>query len=289
MDDLRDETYLAAIAALEGKPPLERLLRRGDQRRLIAEAADWYLSQHDGPVSRSGACVIVTAGPTGAGKTTTVANAVSDLARRRVIDPDMAKRYLAQWCAEHGLYPDLLATILSDDRTLQPMELAPLLQTMSIEVTNSVRRAALASSEDVVLAATLSSATYGDRLLRSLAKAPAYTELLIVSVETSRATAHERVRSRWWAERGSDPLGGRLVTPQAIDAFYGSNDNMSRCRHNAMALLEVVRSEKTEFKRVSMISYDGDDLAFVDSDPPRPLTRPSVITLPPGSTGANPS
>jgi hypothetical protein len=208
MSELRDKTYFAAIGALDKQTPLQDVISRGDQRRLIAGAADWYLAEHKGTLGRGGTCVVVTAGPAGSGKTTVVKAAVADWERRRVIDPDIAKRYLARWCVERGLYGDVLGTVLPDGRTMQPMELAPLLQTMSIEVANSVRRVTLASGEDVIMEATLGSESYGERLLRSLAKAADYTDLLIVSAEISRAAAHERARSRWWGDRWTDALGG---------------------------------------------------------------------------------
>jgi hypothetical protein len=197
--------------------------------------------------------------------------AVPDLERRRVIDSDLAKRYLAQWCVDHGVYVDLLATVLPDGRSLQPLGLSPLLQTVSTDVFAAVRHEAFASSEDVVLEATLSSPSFGERLVQSLFKAPNYTELFIVSAETNRSAAHQQARSRWWEGRDTDPLGGRMVTPAAIDSAYGGIDAISVCRDNAIALLKLIRSGQTGLQHASMIAYNDGELAFADNDPPRVL------------------
>jgi predicted kinase len=207
-------------------------------------------------------------GPPGGGKTTVRELAVPDLEHRRVIDSDVVKRYLAQWCVEHGVYVELVAEPLPDGRTVQPMGLAPLLQTVSTDATNAVRRIAFADGEDVVIEATLASSSYGERLLLSLAKAN-YTDLLVVSAETDYETARERVRSRWWSERDSDPLGGRLVRPEAIDFIYVNDVGVSVCRANAMALVRTVRSGQTALDRASLVAYDDGVLAFADNEPPR--------------------
>ena len=268
MADLRDETYLAAVAAVDGQPALNTLLSRGDRRRLVTDAAVWYLAQHDGLVSHTGTCVVLTAGPPGAGKTTVRELAVADLAHRRVLDSDIAKRYLASWCVEHGLYGSLSTLVLPDGRPLQPLGLAPLLQTVSTEVINAVRHEAFATGEDVVIEATLASPSYGERLLLSLAKAE-YTDLLVVSAETTRAEAHERVRDRWWLDRCADPLGGRLVGPETVDLAYAQDDAVSVCRAHAIALVERVRAGESTLDRASLVAYDDGKLAFADSDPPR--------------------
>jgi hypothetical protein len=142
---------------------------------------------------------------------------------------------------------------------------------MSTDVFAAVRHEAFASSEDVVLEATLSSPFFGERLIKSLSKATHYTELFIVSAETGRVTAHQNARSRWWEGRNTDLLGGRMVTPAAIDSAYGDSDTVSLCRDNAKALLELVRSGRTGLQHASMLAYNDGELAFADNDPPRVL------------------
>ncbi|MCL2424579.1 MAG: zeta toxin family protein, partial [Micrococcales bacterium] len=218
MPEIRDATWTAAASLVRGGVPLDRLLTRGDQRRLVRQTRDWYL-ESQGAATRSGTCVVVTAGPPGAGKSTILPAAVSDLAARLLIDPDEAKTYIARWCVEHGPYDDLLSQTLPDGDPLRPLELSPLLQTMSTEACNAVRRTALADGTDVAIQATMASTAYGERLLQSLAKAD-YDHLFLVSAETDRDTAHTRAKNRWWTSRHDGELGGRLVLPETIDAVY---------------------------------------------------------------------
>jgi hypothetical protein len=201
--------------------------------------------------------------------------AVPDLADRRVIDPDLAKEYLAAWCVDQGLYGTLLESALPGGQPLLPLDLSPLVHTMSTAIANAVRRESLSRGEDVVIAATMSSGQFADRLMLSLAKA-AYSELLIVSVETDRATAHERAKQRWWEARVGGGLGGRLVRPDVIDLAYRSSDTISACRANATALVSKVRAGKTNLSRASMVIYD-DAALDADSSPLR-ACRPLLNT-----------
>lgn len=269
MSDLRERTHAAACAAVRAGAPLDRLLARGDQRRLIRQASDWYLDAFAGRAARNGTCVVVTAGPPGAGKSSILSSAVPDVASRLVIDPDLAKEHLARWCAADGRYDDLLSTMLPDGGSLTPLELSPLLQTMSTEVCNTVRRAAFAKAIDVVVESTMASPAHGERLLLSLAKAD-YEELMIVSVETDLDTAHARSVERWWAGRGeATGLGGRLVLPETIDAAYPGSRARSACRDNARALVGTIRMGLTTLERVTIAEYDTGTLVRLDADPPR--------------------
>lgn len=272
MAELRDQTHQAALAAVRSGTPLSDMLSRGDQRRLAREVRDWYLDSHAGEATRGGTCVVATAGPPGAGKSSILPAAIPDLATRLVIDADIAKQYLARWSAEHELYPDLLGTPLPDGDAVRPLELSPLLHTMSTESTNLIRRDALAGHLDVVIEGTMASPAFGERLLLSLAKAD-YGELLIVSAETDRSTAHERAVERWWAGRQDDPgLGGRLVLPETIDAAYAASAQTSLCRANARALVATIRTRQTPIDSVTIAEYDDGRLARIDADPPRAIT-----------------
>lgn len=271
-NELRDRTHQALIAAIRAGAGLETLLPRSDQRRLVREVSQWYLDMH-GTATRNGSCVVVTAGPPGAGKSSLLSSAVPDLASRMVIDPDIAKDCLAQWCVDHDVYGDLLSTGLPDGGTVKPLELSPLLQTLSTESCNSVRRVALAARTDVVIESTMASPAFGERLLLSLAKAD-YDKLFIVSVEVDRVTAQSRAVSRWWQGRQGDPaLGGRLVLPETVAAAYPAEegDRESFCRRNARALVGIIRAGGTVIDKVSLAEYEDGALTRLDADQPRPV------------------
>lgn len=106
MSDLRFETHRAALAEIGRLAALDQLMTRGDRRRLVREARDWYLETRSSNATRNGTCVVVTAGPPGAGKTSTLRSAVEDLSARLVIDADVAKEFLARWCLSAGMYGD---------------------------------------------------------------------------------------------------------------------------------------------------------------------------------------
>ncbi|GII98985.1 hypothetical protein Slu03_13630 [Sediminihabitans luteus] len=154
---------------------------------------------------------------------------------------------------------------------MRPLDLSPLLQTVSTEVANTVRHDALAQRMDIVLEATMASPAYGERLLLSLAKAD-YQALAIVSVETDQESAHARAVERWWTGRRADPeLGGRLVLPETIDAAYPDAGSASICRTSARSLAETIRAGGTAIERVTIAEYDDGALARLDADPPRSL------------------
>lgn len=97
-----------------------------------------------------------------------------------------------------------------------------------------------------------------------------YSELVIVSAETNRATAQRRAVERWWAGRQDGPaLGGRLVLPETIDAAYAASDEASRCRANARALVATIRAGGTTIDSVTIAEYDVGQLARIDADPPQ--------------------
>lgn len=269
MRELRDRVHTAALAVVQGGTALDKLLTRSQQRSLVRDVRDWYLDAHAGAATTDGTCIVVTAGAPGAGKTPALRSAVADLGTRFVIDPDVAKEYLAHWCIDEGIYSELLTTEMPDGLPFMPLELSPVLQTMSTEACNAVRRVAFAAGMDVVIEATMASPAYGERLLQSLAKAD-YEQLLIVSVETDRATAHERAISRWWTGRQTEhQLGGRLVLPSVIDALYPTDSQVSVCRDNARSLLATIRAGGSSLENASLVEYGDDILTAVDADPPR--------------------
>jgi len=277
MSDLRDEVHAAVLMAISGESPLDLVLTPVQRRRLVRDARDWYLETHAGSATRGGTCVVVTAGPPGAGKSSTLSTAVEDVRSRLVIDADVAKEFLARWCVVEGVYDTVLSRVLSDGRSVMPLDLSPLLQTMSTEVCNAVRRTALEGGLDIVVESTMSTPAYGERLLLSLAKADC-RRLFIVSVETDRATAHERACARWWAGRLDDhELGGRLVSPDAIDASFGGSDAVSSCRANARDLVRIIRCGDSALDAVTLMEYDDGILTAVDADPPTSVDRAGSI------------
>lgn len=274
MAEPRDETHDAALAVVRRGASLDSLLTRSELRHLVREARDWYVDAYADGVGRRGTCVVVTAGPPGAGKSSILSTAIDDLTTRLVIDADLAKDYLARWCAGEGRYDDLLGTPLPDSGVFRPRELSPLLQTTSTEVCNAVRRAALMDRLDVVIEGTMASPAYGDRLLQSLAKAD-YDRLHIVSVETDRATAGKRAVQRWWQGRNDDPeMGGRLLLPETIDHAYTAGRERSVCRANARALATTIRAGGTAVDHVTIAEYDDGALTLLDADPPRSVKHP---------------
>jgi hypothetical protein len=185
-----------------------------------------------------------------------MSSAIPDLASRLVVDPDIAKAFLARWCVEHGIYSDILGSMLPDGQRMMPLELSPLLHTVSTEVANAVRREAFSAHMNVVAAATIASPGYGQRLLLSLAKA-AYTALVIVSVETDKTTAQTRAIQRWWTGRTDGSyLGGRLVDPDVIDAAYPADGSPSLCRTNAKALADHIKAGETWIDTVHFVEYN---------------------------------
>jgi predicted ABC-type ATPase len=277
MSELRDEVHAVALTAISGERPLDVILTRAERRRLVRVARDWYLETHAESVTRGGTCVVVTAGPPGAGKSSTLSTAVEDVRSRLVIDADVAKEFLARWCVDAGTYSAVLSKILPDGRSVMPLDLSPLLQTVSTEVCNAVRRSALESGLDIVVESTMSTPAFGERLLLSLAKA-ACRQLIIVSVETDRETAHERARARWWAGRLDDhELGGRLVSPEAVDAGFSDGDTVSSSRICARDLVRIIRSGGSTLDAVTLMEYDDGTLVAVDADPPTSVDRAASI------------
>ncbi|MFD6447158.1 zeta toxin family protein [Promicromonospora sp. NPDC060204] len=276
MGEPRDEVHAAALTVISGEMPLDAVLTSAGRRRLVRDARDWYLDAHAGNVTRGGTCVVVTAGPPGAGKSSTLSAAVEDVRSRLVIDADVAKEFIARWCVVDGVYDVALSQVLPDGRDVMPLDLSPLLQTLSTEVCNAVRRNALESGLDIVVESTMSTPAYAERLLLSLAKADC-RRLSIVSVETDRDTAHERARARWWAGRLDDhELGGRLVSPGAIDAAFGSGE-VSSCRANARELVRIIRRGDSTLDAVTLMEYDDGILTAVDADPPTSVDRAASI------------
>lgn len=269
MNDVAIESiHSAVIATVERAPVLDSLLTRGDQRRLVRAVRDWYIETYAESVARDGTCVVVTSGPPGAGKSSALGSAV-DTGSKLVIDPDIAKEQLARWCVVEGVYGDLLSTVVSDGRPIMPLELSPLLQTLSVETCNATRRTAFDRRMDVVLEATMASPNYGDRLLKSLAKSD-YVEMLVISVEVDRDTAHRRARQRWWSGRIENmELGGRLVLPDVIDAAYPPDGAASRCRDNARRLVSEVHSEAGFLRSATLLEFHGSTLTGMSAAPLR--------------------
>lgn len=193
-------------------------------------------------VSAGGRAVVVSAGPPGAGKTE-VLGALS-LSGFRVIDPDVAKDMLLDEADRHDLLDYRYEFVLPDGGPVGLRELAAHVHTLSIRVTDVVRRLALAAGENVIIDGTLSwrplTGLYIDELFNA-----GYEGLEVVDVETSLEIALARTKERWWAGRQDDSrFGGRFVPDEAVKRCYDDGQpTESKCAANALILAERAADE----------------------------------------------
>jgi predicted ABC-type ATPase len=199
---------------------------------LLAE----HLATRPVPDDEGALAVVVTAGPPGSGKTTTLAR-MRDLEGYRHIDADDFKDPLLERAAADGLLDHWTEHVLGDGRPVQPRELAGFVHAESTAVADTLRRRSLRNGENIVVHGTLSSVDYLDDLLSELDDA-GYDRLRIVDVEVPFRVAVDQATERWWRvrERGDDPLGGRFVPASDIRSYYPEDQPTSVCRVNASAL-----------------------------------------------------
>lgn len=254
-DKFRAEIHAEALEVVRSVPPLQELLTRGEQRRLIKSTAAAYMDRCGSSVSTGESCIIMTAGPPGSGKSSTVAKHVADFENRLVIDPDVARVQPARWCLERGVYAEVLETVLTDGLPVMILELSAALQTMSTEVANEVRRRAFSEGLAVVVEGTMSSRLYVDRLLDSIAKTE-YTHAVVLSVESGLQASQALAVKRWWLGRQSGGLGGRLVDPTVIDRLYPDGTRESVCRRQAQYAAKQVADGRTSLSSLNLRLYD---------------------------------
>ncbi|MFD6677627.1 zeta toxin family protein [Rhodococcus zopfii] len=215
-------------------------LYEGDRGRRHTKTAiaDAYLAEQDG-IERGGRCSIVTAGVPGAGKSTAIET--HGLAGKgwRVLDADRIKDHLIRDGLDHGVYDDLLDTVLPDGQRLRPRELATLVHRESTDILDAVLERCTKVGENIVIEGTFRWDGLGAQLLTELGGA-GYTDLTIVDVEVTCETAIHRAQHRWWTGR-IDPdneLGGRFTPTSAITDLYPDGSARSICARNARAAFD---------------------------------------------------
>lgn len=205
----------------------------------IARAARAYM-QRDAHVTAGGHAVVVTAGPPGAGKSSTLDS--MDLSGYRRIDPDEAKKLLLDDAERHGVLSYRERLILPDGDPVSPLELSAQIHPFSTAVTDIVRHLALSAGENVVIEGTLSweplTGQYIDELFASN-----YEGLDVVDVEAPLDFVVERARQRWWKGRRGGGLGGRFVSDEVVKGFYKQSPDESVCATNARILAERAADE----------------------------------------------
>lgn len=227
-----------------------------------SEVAEVYLDLQRG-VESDGRAAIVTAGPPGAGKTTTLENEGLLSGDFRNIDPDIIKEMLLERAVTDGIFDDLLALRLADGRPLMPMELATLVHRESTAIAESLLRSCMSQGENVLVQGTLAWDQQPHVLLTSL-HAGDYFEVSIIDAEVDLSTAIARSRSRWWTGRTDhhSVLGGRFVPVDFIKKLF-VNETDSVCKQNAEVMFamsdlpatRLIRTESREgdFSRVERV------------------------------------
>lgn len=194
-------------------------------------------------------CVVVTAGPPSAGKTTEVANLSLGC---RVIDADVAKDLLIEEALADGTYDPLLQHVLPDGTPILPRELAGLFHTESTRLAEEALRICTQRREDIIIEGTMR----WDGLIPfylGLLTDEDYRRLEILSCELPLAEARERALVRWWTGRVTAldrGLGGRFVPRRFIEDLYPNGIEFSVCRHNARLMFE---SAKDQFEDVRLV------------------------------------
>lgn len=204
--------------------------------RLHAQLIDEQRLKFPAPTREGAVTVVVTAGPPGAGKTTTLAT-MPELDGFRHIDADQFKDGLLRQAMSDGLLEQWANHLLGDGRPVAARELTGFVHAESTAVADMYRHQALRDGEDVVIHGTLSSIDHVAELLADFDLA-GYTKLIVVDVEVPREQAVEQALARWWTVRDvqRDPLGGRFVPSSAIARYYPAGQAESISSDNATTL-----------------------------------------------------
>ncbi len=207
------------------------------QRQILFE----YREQRpDAPTE--GRAVIVTAGPPGAGKSTTLSRVLDG---HRRIDPDEIKDLLLARAEAKGLLDARLAHALDDGQPVSIRELSGWVHGLSTDIADEVRRISLEMGENIVVEGTLKWAPLADQYTQELAERD-YESLLVLDVEVPLETAIEQARGRWWQGRtGRDRLGGRFISDAAVGSYY-EHGPVSACAVTARALYDQAQEAGVE-------------------------------------------
>jgi hypothetical protein len=271
--------HLLSLSQTDGALSSQSSFATVNQSQLFQRTASGYRptgkrqSLHDGilrrflsvqEVLRYDRRAIVMAGPPGAGKSSTMIKAISDMGRSAnqyaVIDPDVFKRELLSAMVADGSIKDLVPPELEAQsaltgETFLPFDFAALVHVESTILADRALKQALQQGANVVIDGTLSDLNQGRQRLTLLA-ASGYDSQLIVDVEASRRVVERRVRDRWLYDyehavsSGTKyfGLGGRLVPSGAFDWIFGE-DGVSRP-------LKTARALETEFRdSVRLVVY----------------------------------
>jgi energy-coupling factor transporter ATP-binding protein EcfA2 len=189
------------------------------------------------PGAIEGRAMVLTAGPPGAGKSTTLAALRSTY---RVIDPDEIKDLLLDRLQRRLLLTDLRRHTLPDGQPVRPGEVATWVHRTSTDIGDAVRAVSLALGGNFVMEGTLRWEGTPQQYARELDRND-YQYLEIIDVEVPRTTARRQARERWWRGRNdaSLSLGGRFIADSVIDDCYDTNvDLISICARHARDLYE---------------------------------------------------
>lgn len=238
-DQLNSLTAAGAELHRSSARATTNLYPRSDRARhnFHRELIDAYLRAAPN-VRQDGKAALITAGPPGAGKSTSIArrNLAGD--GWRVIDADRIKVMLLERAVHDGIYKDLLSRDLADAHPIMANELASLVHSESTDLADRILRRSLSDRENVVVEGTLSWSGLRDRYLEQFASND-YRKITILDVEVDQPTAIRQARLRWWDGRqetiqGLSSLGGRFTPREAIDFLYSRGNRYSACNTNAV-------------------------------------------------------
>lgn len=222
-------------------------------------------------VAREGRAAIVTAGPPGAGKSTTLGSSGLGGGSWREVDADKIKELIIRDELLAGTYSDLLERELSDGKPLMPLELSTLVHRESVAIASQVAAVSLRRGENIVIQGTLGWEGQTTAILKQL-RGASYGELTIVDVEASLEVAIKRALDRWWSGRYDDgsALGGRFVPTSVIESLYLNGS--SKCRANATMMFELADFPSSQLITVENVDgevvmttrqkYDGEEFVL---------------------------
>lgn len=223
----------AALATYVPETPLPT-----DRLRYQRVLLDELLTEGTDEIEKGGLAAIITAGPPGAGKTTTRKSLGMGGTGWRVVDADEIKVRLLDDAVQEGRFDSLLTRRLADGYSIMPNELSTLVHNESVDLANRLIERCLEAQENVVIEGTLSWEGLPNRYLKWL-ELNDYNSVTLLDIEVDQATALEQAYVRWSEGRigtinGTHIRGGRFTPRDAITALYDSTDGFSKCNRNAV-------------------------------------------------------
>lgn len=257
-----------------------------DRTKFHKEFVERYISD-TADAGKDGLAAIVTAGPPGSGKSTTIDELEEDLSGYRRLDADKIKDILLEQAIKNGIFADLLNQQLPDGRPILPNELAVLVHEESADLHNALVRRSLEDRVNVIIEGTFSWHELVQRYVNWLITMD-YSRLQIIDVEVALAHAQSQASNRWWAgrqnyfaDRQLAPLGGRFTPPSAIQSTYRASTSSSSCNANAVSMFNSA-ADSDLFDQVELRVYkDGGknpDTYSMRKDQAAPV-RPTPLIL----------